>query len=48
MQMFARVVIFAVLVVFAILAPIGRRFVNDPMLFVLGGGVIFLTTYLLG
>ncbi len=48
MQMFARVVIFPVLVVFAILAPIGRRFVNDPMLFILGGGLIFLVAYLLG
>ncbi len=48
MQMFARVVIFPVLVIFAILAPIGRRFVNDPMLFILGGGLIFLVAYLLG
>ena len=48
MNSISRIILLPVLILFAILAPIGRRFVNDPMLFILGGGLIFLIAYLLG
>ncbi len=48
MQAITRIILIPLVVFLAILSLIGRRFVNDPMLFVLGGGLIFLVVYLLG
>ncbi len=48
MRPIARMMLTPVAILLAILFLIGRRFVNDPMLFILGGGVIFLIAYWLG